>query len=192
MNRKKALFGFGGHAKEVAAMINQPITFFVDDNYVGEKTYPISSFVKEDFEIMIAIGESTQREKMVNKLSGCTFFTFIHPTAVIGKNVEIGTGSYIGPYSIITCDVKVGKHAILNRMNTIGHDTISGDFLSMMPGSIISGNCKLGNNVYLGSNTVIKEKINICDYVTFGLNSGVVKNINEKGIYVGTPAKKIK
>ena len=32
----------------------------------------------------------------------------------------------------------------------------------------------------------------VCDSVTIGLNTGVVKDIYESGTYVGTPAKKIK
>jgi len=35
-------------------------------------------------------------------------------------------------------------------------------------------------------------KTTICDNVTIGLNSGVVKDINEKGVYVGLPVRKIK
>ena len=31
---KLALFGYGGHAREVAAQINKEVTFFVDDEYV--------------------------------------------------------------------------------------------------------------------------------------------------------------
>ena len=33
---KLALFGYGGHAKEVAAQIGQPLDFFVDDEYSNE------------------------------------------------------------------------------------------------------------------------------------------------------------
>jgi len=44
----------------------------------------------------------------------------------------------------------------------------------------------------MGNNSSIREKINICDNVTIGLNSGVVKDINEGGVYVGLPVKKIK
>jgi UDP-3-O-[3-hydroxymyristoyl] glucosamine N-acyltransferase len=62
----------------------------------------------------------------------------------------------------------------------------------MMPGSIISGNCNIGSKVYLGTNTSVKEKTVIVDDVTIGLNSGVVKDINESGIYVGTPTYKLK
>ena len=41
-------------------------------------------------------------------------------------------------------------------------------------------------------NIEIKEKISIHSLSTIGMNAGVVKNINEPGVYVGTPAKKIK
>jgi UDP-3-O-[3-hydroxymyristoyl] glucosamine N-acyltransferase len=61
-----------------------------------------------------------------------------------------------------------------------------------MPCSVVSGNCTIGNRVYLGTNSSIREKIEICDDVTIGLNSGVVKNIKESGVYVGSPSKKIK
>jgi UDP-3-O-[3-hydroxymyristoyl] glucosamine N-acyltransferase len=61
-----------------------------------------------------------------------------------------------------------------------------------MPGSIVSGNCNIGNEVYLGTNSSVREKINISDNVLVGLNSGIVSNINESGVYVGLPAKKIK
>ena len=37
-----------------------------------------------------------------------------------------------------------------------------------------------------------KEKIYICDDVTIGLVSGVVKNITESGVYGGVPVSKIK
>ena len=62
----------------------------------------------------------------------------------------------------------------------------------MMPGSILSGDVIIKDQVYIGTNSSVREKISICDNVTIGLNSGVVKNINESGTYVGSPLKKIK
>jgi UDP-3-O-[3-hydroxymyristoyl] glucosamine N-acyltransferase len=60
-----------------------------------------------------------------------------------------------------------------------------------MPGSVVSGNCNIGDCVYLGSNSSVREKISICDNTIIGLSSGVVKNIETTGTYVGVPAKKI-
>jgi sugar O-acyltransferase (sialic acid O-acetyltransferase NeuD family) len=171
-----------------------PIIRYVDDKYVNEYTLPISKFDPYESEIMIAVSEPKDREEIVKKLPKETkYFTFIHPTALImDDNIKIGEGSFIGAYSILTTNIILGKHTLLNRNNQIGHDTKTGDYLSMMPGSIISGNVNIGNRVYMGNNSSIREKINICDNVTIGLNSGVVKDTNEEGVYVGLPTKKIR
>ena len=191
---KKAIFGYGGHAREVARQIGEDVTFFVSDEWSNEVAKPISTFNPFEFEMMIAVANSKDRETVYLSLPKETkYFTFIHPTALImDSNIQIGEGSFIGAYSILTTNIKLGKHAILNRQNQIGHDSIIGDFFSAMPGSVVSGNCKINDRVYLGTNSTIKEKIMVCNDVTIGLNSGVVKNILTSGVYGGVPAKLIK
>ena len=189
---KKAIFGYGGHAREVAMQMGGELTFFVDDEYSNNFTKPLSEFDPLEYEILVAIANPGEREEIVNRLPPQTeFTTFIHPTAIISQNFDviIGEGSFIGANSIITTNINIGKHALLNRGNHIGHDCIIGNYLSMMPGSIISGNVIIGNNVYLGTNSSIKEKLFINDDVVIGLNSGVVNNITKPGVYVGTPTK---
>ena len=41
---KRALVGYGGHAKEVMAQMSQKLTCFVDDKYVVEGAQPLSKF----------------------------------------------------------------------------------------------------------------------------------------------------
>jgi sugar O-acyltransferase (sialic acid O-acetyltransferase NeuD family) len=191
---KLALYGYGGHAREVAAQIGKEVTFFVDDNYINKYTQPISSFNPNEYSMMVAIGDPRIRYDIVQKLPKETkFFTFIHPTVlVLDDNIEIGEGSFIGANSILTTNIKIGKHALLNRGNHIGHDVIIGDYFSAMPGAVVSGNVRIYDIVYLGTNSSIKEKISIHSFTTIGLNSGVVKDIMESGVYGGVPAKKIK
>jgi serine acetyltransferase len=43
----------------------------------------------------------------------------------------------------------------------------------------------------MGTNSAIKEKLLIHSLSTIGMNSCVVKHIEESGIYVGVPAKKL-
>jgi sugar O-acyltransferase (sialic acid O-acetyltransferase NeuD family) len=191
---KLALYGYGGHAREVAAQINKEIVFFVDDEFVSTETLPISKFNPYKYKIMLAISDCNDRLKILNKLPENThFFSFIHPSAqLFSKDIKIGEGTFIGANCILTTNISIGAHCILNRGNHIGHDTNINNFFSAMPNAVVSGNCNIGNCVYIGTNSTIKEKINICDNVIIGLNSGVVKNINESGTYVGTPTKKIK
>ena len=184
---KRALVGYGGHAKEVMAQMGVKLTCFVDDKYVVDGTRPLSEFNPKEYVLMVAVADSRDRYDIIDRLPKETkYFTWIHPTALImDDNVEIGEGSFVGAYSILTSNIKIGKHSILNRGNHIGHDCNIGDYFSAMPGSIVSGNVNIGNKVYLGTNSSIKEKLTIIDNVTIGLNTGIVKSIDKSGTYVG-------
>ena len=187
---KKALIGNGGHAREVQAQMGIELFRFVSEEYWREgddKLLTLSKFDPDKYVVMIAVADSKDREDIVKQLPTNTqYFTFIHPTAqLMSKNITIDEGSFIGANSIITCNVEIGKHAILNRGVHVGHDCKIGDYFSAMPGSIVSGNVNLGNKVYLGTNSSIREKITICDDVIIGLNTGIVKDINISGTYIG-------
>lgn len=190
---KKALIGFGGHAREVMSQMGLKLPCYVDDKYVDENSLPISELNFDEYEVMVAVGDSKSRMDIVNKLpKNVKYFSFIHPTSLImSDNIEIGVGSFVGAYTILTNNIKIGNHSILNRGNQIGHDCIVGDFFSAMPNSVVSGNVTIGNNVYLGTNSTIIEKLSVCSDVTIGANGVVVKNINDSGTYVGVPVKKI-
>jgi sugar O-acyltransferase (sialic acid O-acetyltransferase NeuD family) len=190
---KKVLIGNGGHAKEVMAQMGVKLDRFVDDQYVkhSEDVLPLSLFDPKKHIAMIAVADSRDRYDIVQRLPKDTqFFTFIHPTALLMGDVEIGEGSFVGAYSILTTNIKIGKHAILNRGNHIGHDCEIGDYFSAMPGAVVSGNVRIYDLVYMGNNSSIREKLSIHSLSTIGMNSAVVKHIEEPGIYVGVPVKK--
>jgi sugar O-acyltransferase (sialic acid O-acetyltransferase NeuD family) len=190
---KKALIGFGGHAREVMAQMGKDLVCFVDDEYVVEGTKSISEFNPKKYKVMIAIANPEIRKQILSKLPKNTkFFSWIHQTSLVLNNVEIGEGSFIGAYSILTTNIKIGNHCILNRMNQIGHDCIIGDFFSAMPGSIVSGNVNIQDSVYLGNNSSIRENLTIHKDTIIGMNASVIKDITEPGVYVGVPSKKIK
>jgi len=190
---KKALVGYGGHAREVMSQMGVKLTCFVDDEYVVEGTQPISKFNPDEYVLMVAVADSKDRFDIVQRLPKNTkYFTWIHPTALImDDNVEIGEGSFIGAYSILTTNINIGKHAILNRGNHIGHDCLIGDYFSAMPGAVVSGNVRIYDCVYLGNNSSIREKLSIHSLTTIGMNGAVVKPIEEVGVYVGVPVKKV-
>lgn len=186
----KAIVGFGGYAREIAEYIGEEVPFFVHDEYVVEGCQPLSRLDTSVHQVIVAIGDPVDRERVVESLPSDTkFFTFIHPTATVGKKVILGEGSIVGPYSIITTEVIIGKHCILNLHNSVGHDCRLGDYFSAMPGAIVSGNVQAGHRVYMGSNSTIREGICISSDVTIGMNACVAKDCTESGLYVGIPAR---
>ena len=192
---RRALIGNGGHAREVMAQIGEILPRFVDDKYytpVDPLVLPLSKFSPNDFEVMIAVGESNARSEIASRLPANTkYFSYIHPTSQIMGGCKLGDGYFIGANCILTCDIEIGDHLIMNRGNHIGHDCKIGNFLSLMPGAILSGNVQIGDRVYIGTNSSVREKIEICNDVVIGLNTGIIKNITSGGTYAGNPIKKI-
>lgn len=188
---EKVLIGGGGHSREVMAQMGVNLIRFVDDKYVDDDTLPLSQFDPTKYSVMVAVADSKNRFEMIQRLPKETkFFSFVHPTALLIGDIKIGEGSFIGAYSILTTNINIGEHAILNRGNQIGHDCIIGNYFSAMPNAVVGGNVEIGDRVYLGSCANIREKIRIASDCVIGMNGAVVNNILESGIYVGVPCKK--
>ena len=103
----------------------------------------------------------------------------------IGKNCSIGTIEFgsepylvtIGDYVQITKDVKFFCHGaawVLRREN---------------PNVDFFGKIKVGNNVYIGNNSLIMPGVTIGDNVIIAAGSVVAKTIPNDSIVGGNPAK---
>jgi bifunctional N-acetylglucosamine-1-phosphate-uridyltransferase/glucosamine-1-phosphate-acetyltransferase GlmU-like protein len=55
-----------------------------------------------------------------------------------------------------------------------------------------TGNITMGNNIYVGSRTLLVPGIKICDNVTIGAGTTVSKCITESGSFVSSSLRKIK
>ena len=87
---KKALVGYGGHAREVMAQMGVNLTCFVDDEYVVYGTRPLSEFDPKEYALMVAVADSRDRFDIVQKLPKETkYFTWVHPTALIMDNLSL-------------------------------------------------------------------------------------------------------
>lgn len=209
MNKNICIYGTGGFAREVLTLItdlgkyDDVKAFLEPDNIWKEKfdgkmimgvpVLPESTLNAKESVVTIAIGDSKIREKVCNSLPLDTeFITLIHPNVIMSHWVEVGEGAIICAGSILTSQIKIGKHAQLNLQTTIGHDCVIGDFFTTAPSVNISGACNFGNHVYFGTGAATRQGVNITSNVVIGMGAMAVKNIEESGVYVGIPAKKIK
>jgi sugar O-acyltransferase (sialic acid O-acetyltransferase NeuD family) len=190
-----SVVGCGGFCREVLSNIegNPDLPAFVDPEYILEGLKDIRNFNETIYDTIVLIGDSNIRKKMIKLLPPHTrYYSLIDDSVYIHDSVSVGDGSVLCPGVKITCNISIGKHSILNLNTTVGHDCIIGDYFSAMPSVSISGSCHIGNNVYIGTNACIREDVSICDYVLIGMGSVVLKDINEPGVYVGNPLRKIK
>jgi len=131
--------------------------------------------------------------------------TIIEPVNIY--NCTIGKNSFIGPFveiqkqSSIGENTKIQSHSFICELVEIGNQCFIGHGVMFINDTFSIGKpanqdknlwkkTKIGNNVYIGSNSTILP-VKICDNVVIGAGSVVTKNIEKEGIYAGNPAKKI-
>lgn len=149
------------------------------------------------FHYITATGNNQVREMFVHRIgsfgvSNLAPWTLRHPRATIGQRVEIGPGTCLAPGSIITTNVKTGKHCIINVKTSISHDCTLGDFVNINPGATVAGNVRIGDSVYVGVGATIIDKVSIGQGSIIGAGAVVISDIPPGVTAVGVPAKVIK
>jgi len=208
-----AIFGSGGFGREVAMLIEQInmqkeqwefIGFYDDGIEKGEiiNDYPVLGGIEElnkvskSLGLVIAIGNPIIKKKVHNTINNNQIFypTLIHPNVLMGryKFLTIGEGCIIAAGNILTVNIEVGNHVILNLSCTIGHDTIIRDYASFMPSVNISGEVIIHECVYVGTGAKIINQLEIGKETIVGAGAVVSKSLPEKCTAVGIPAKPIK
>lgn len=209
---KIAIFGAGGFGREVKWLIDeinavQPAWNFIgyfDDDFSHVKNIPSNHCLggtdvlnewDEKIALVFAIGNPVVKRKIFQKIINpkISYPTLVHPNVCMGKsNVEVGEGSILCAGTIITVDIQIGKHVILNLGCTVGHDSIIGDFSSFMPSVNISGEVTIGEAVYVGTGAKIINQLEIGEATVVGAGAVVSKTLPAFCTAVGVPAKPIK
>lgn len=206
--KKLAIIGsgdFGLQAAEIAVAQNSySVVGFYDDYSVGEKHgLPIlgtSASLSVDFAnnvfdcIFWAIGYKhfKEKERLICLHSAIPLATlvspdaYIDPLATVAEGVLIWGGAYIGPRCYI------GKNSVIHVHVSLPHDNIIGENAYISPAAAFGGFSSIGRRVFIGINATICDNLSIVDDCLVGAGSVVLKTIEDAGVYVGNPAKKIK
>ena len=207
------IFGASGFGREVAWAVERinkvsptwNLIGFMDDNddiqgkdingyRVLGKTADADKF--PDAYFVCAVGASKVRERIVENLKAVNhdikFGTIIDPTVEISDLVKIGEGSIICAHTIITVNIEIGSHVIINLDCTVGHDAVLQDFVTLYPSVNVSGITEIGHAVEMGTGVQIIQGKKVGEYSIVGAGAIVVKDIPANCTAVGSPAKPIK
>ena len=80
----------------------------------------------------------------------------MHPGSKISKFSDLGIGCIVCSDSLISVNVKIGNHVLINPACGIGHDTVIGIILPVL-GCILSGNVCVPKGE-IGSKAVVIPK----------------------------------
>lgn len=203
MCKQVVILGAGGHAKVIADIIvksGDKVVGFLDDK-LEKGTYvlgfPVLGRLTDlerycEYFIIIAIGNNYIRKKIVEEYPDLNYYTAIHPSAIIGIDVNIGKGTAIMANAVINSSSNIEQHCIINTGSIVEHDNIIKDYVHISPNAALGGTVFVGALTHIGLGTSIKNNIVIANECIIGAGSVVVNSVKEKGVYIGVPAKKIK
>lgn len=127
----------------------------------------------------------------------------VNPVNLYG--CEIGDATFVGPFTEIQRDVRIGKrckiqsHSFICELVTIGDDCFVGHGVVFVNDLFEGGGpargdrskwkaTRVGDRVSIGSNATILP-VTIADGAVIGAGSVVTRDILKRGIYAGNPAR---
>lgn len=199
--------GAGGFGREVFTWARQTWGFhgqwrfkgFIDDNphlYKAE-LHPhkiigtIGDYEPEGDEYFLcAVGKPEMKEHIAAILlkKGMKPATMIHPSVIIGRNVELGEGVILCPNVVLTCDIILGNFVTLNVATAVGHDSIVGDWTQTSAFCDLTGASKVGKSVFFGSRASLLPKLVVGDRAVVGAGSVVIRDVKPGQTVFGVPA----
>lgn len=209
--KRLIIVGAGGFAREVFAWARDvqersqewTIHGFLDDNLTALDGYnyqiPILDTIKNyqpqenDCFVMGIAAPTKIKIDIANFLlnRGADFIELIHPTVIIGNNVQFGKGCIVCPNAAFSCDIVIGNFVTINAFAGIGHDVTIGDGTTLNSFVNINGHCRIGEGVEFGSHAATIPGISIGDFAKIGAGSVVVKNVKPGTTVMGVPAKRL-
>jgi sugar O-acyltransferase (sialic acid O-acetyltransferase NeuD family) len=145
---------------------------------------------------IVAIGDNFTRSQVVKEIRiKCPEFKFInaiHPSVIVGKNVQIGSGCLFLPGVILNSNSKVGDHCILWTNSSLDHDSRLGDYSSLSPGVTTGGRVSIGKCSVIGVGANILHCRSVGDHCVIGGGALINKDIIDHSVAYGVPAKIVK
>lgn len=104
----------------------------------------------------------------------------------VGKNFHAQEGVIIDPGHCWL--ITIGNNVTLApRVHILAHDAST----KIPLGYTKIGKVTIGDNVFVGANTIILPNVTIGDHVVIGAGSVVTKDLEARGVYCGNPCVKI-
>lgn len=145
---------------------------------------------------LLTMGDSIIRNELSSKiiLNGGSVPSLIHPNAVISRFADVSDiGTYIGPFTYVQANSRIGRNTVLLSHVNISHDTIIGNCVFVAGGSMIGAYTEVGDFAFIGQHvTSISGKVGRIGHKAFvGAGAVLTSEVKDNTVVAGFPAKEI-
>lgn len=184
---------------------NSKIKYVVDEQYVPKNREYCGCEVisweelknnnaPDECEILLCIGYNKLnkiRKLIFEKITadGYNVGNYIHPSATISKNSQIGSGNIILENCVIQPYVVLGNANVLWSNVNICHHTQILNYNFLAASTSILGRTKIENCCFFGCSSIVRNRIEIANETIVGAGAFVSKSTLEKQVVM--PAKSV-
>lgn len=180
------------------------LAFSVEDKYINEKQIcgiPVISYEEiqnkysnQEVKLILGVGYSKMHDikSQLYKLysdKGYKFTNYIHSSAIVAPDVEIGDGNVILEGVIIERQSHIGNGNLFFGGSVVGHNNVLGNFNTLSIRAATAGFVTIADKCFLGINAVVRDKIKIESHSLIGAGAYVDCNLKEYEVIV--PAKSV-
>jgi sugar O-acyltransferase (sialic acid O-acetyltransferase NeuD family) len=155
--------------------------------------------LKEQYNIeggIISIGDNWARyyvsSQIKKEIPDFKFVNAIHPSVVIGDNVELGEGIVMMAGCIINPKSKIGDFTFFATGAQVDHDCDIKNYSSISAGSITGGYVTLGEFSAITLGVTVVDRLKIGKNTVIGAGSLVIKDLPDNVLVYGNPCKVIR
>ena len=155
--------------------------------------------LKEQYNIeggIISIGDNWVRyyisSQIKKEIPDFNFVNAIHPSVVIGDNVQLGEGVVMMAGCIINPKSKIGDFTFFATGAQVDHDCDIKNYSSISAGSITGGYVTLGEFSAITLGVTVVDRLKIGKNTVIGAGSLVIKDLPDNVLVYGNPCKVIR
>lgn len=167
-----------------------------DFEVLGDQAQIENDFNKKKFDTLaLAIGYKhmqARKEIFEKYISNIPFANLIHPSAYVDNTTHLGSGIIAYPGVTIDAFCRLEDNILLNTATTIAHDTSVGSHSFFSPRVALAGFVNIGDQCILGTNCTVIDNIGMASGTQIGAGGVVIRSIEDAGVYVGNPVRKIR
>jgi acetyltransferase-like isoleucine patch superfamily enzyme len=146
---------------------------------------------QEEFERVLSFGDYFSDRWEKAKYLGFGENTSIYDSSIVIGDVKVGANTWIGPFTILdgSGKLRIGDNCSISAgVQIYSHDSVEWAISGGKAGYDYA-ETSIGNNCYIGPNTVIVKGVTIGNGCIIGANSFVNRSFSDNSKIAGNPAK---